>query len=275
MKKLTCKAVAPYLTQEAREALSTADREKVLAHLAVCPSCQTASQRAERLDEDLASLREPAPVELLPQILTAIREKRARTRTRQRVLTRLMPMAACFCLIVSVLLTLSPAIFMEKAGSSAPDADYVGGADDMPDAGDENASADGSPMEPDLDGSPIPEGDTPAPPAGSDVDDEASTGTDYEGSDSTGNACGGTGDESYGGKDDGMDSDTEEREPATDEPYEELDGTHADKAPITPSQNASKNSSGPDAALVIGILLGTSGILIFLLWILLKRKTKR
>jgi len=88
------------------------EADRMEAHLAVCPHCQQAVANARTLGTHLNALKETPPEALLSGVMGGVR-KQKKERHSARILLRVMPMAACLMLIVSVLL-LFPGVMSQK-----------------------------------------------------------------------------------------------------------------------------------------------------------------
>ncbi|MBQ4065039.1 MAG: zf-HC2 domain-containing protein [Clostridia bacterium] len=111
--------------------LSPEEQAVLDEHLAVCPLCRKKLEQVKSLDCDLASLREEPPAALLDGVMAGVRrEKKKRALI---YLGKLLPMAACLALVVSVVL-LFPSIASQQKGENAvpdrlPNGDLIEGED--------------------------------------------------------------------------------------------------------------------------------------------------
>jgi len=111
--------------------LSPEEQAVLDEHLAVCPLCRKKLEQVKSLDCDLASLREEPPAALLDGVMAGVRrEKKKRALI---YLGKLLPMAACLALVVSVVL-LFPSIASQQKGENAvpdrlPNEDLIEGED--------------------------------------------------------------------------------------------------------------------------------------------------
>ncbi len=116
MKEDLCKALDEKAEDYLAGDLSLEEKAMLDEHLAVCPSCRNMLIQAESLDRHLAALREEPPAALLDGVMAGIRrEKKKRPLT---YLSKLLPMAACLALVVSVVL-LFPSIASQQKGENA------------------------------------------------------------------------------------------------------------------------------------------------------------
>ncbi len=101
------------------------EADRMQAHLAVCPRCQQTVANAKALAAHLTAMTEMPPECLLNGVMAGVR-KQKKARRASRIFLRVMPMAACLMLVVSVIL-LFPGSLSHKEDMDSPIYDGMSG----------------------------------------------------------------------------------------------------------------------------------------------------
>jgi len=125
MKDLQCRVFDDIIERYLSGDVTKEEADRMEAHLAVCPHCQKAVVNAKALDAHLTAMTETPPKALLNGVMAGVR-KQKKERRASRIFLRVMPMAACLMLVVSVIL-LFPGSLSHKEDMDSPIYDGMSG----------------------------------------------------------------------------------------------------------------------------------------------------
>ena len=118
MKDIRCQSCDETIERYLSGNVTKEEADLLEAHLAVCPRCQQAVANAKALDAHLTAMMETPPKTLLNGVMADVRKQKM-ARRASRILLRVMPMAACLMLVVSVIL-LFPGVLSHNENFDSP-----------------------------------------------------------------------------------------------------------------------------------------------------------